>query len=417
MKLHTPVLVVFALFVSLWFVTGPLSYITQNAATATANNAAVVATSVNVVIPQRGTGITPQTTLSQARLLALADSLYQDGTVPLGDNRYSTTVAKKGYVYLCNARKDNPGSSVNGPWIKGDTWNYLSKVSVSGAVVWKNAKFENSVSGTTRTLSGNALPLTHSTGVFPVARSDAAAKYDPNPNTISPQKLLQKLPVNPVYSDTPYCMGGEVGMMLTGVPLFNAFDAGLRDAPAHELQDSCDGHPQGQGEYHYHGLSKCIKDTSVQSVIGYAYDGFPITGSKVADGKFLTTDDLDECHGITSEVLVDGKKKITYHYVMTVDFPYSASCFRAKPVTTGPSTDAPQRVPGTSAMQPSAAQSNSAPPGPIGPQGTPPAEAISACSGKTKNASCSFIGGQGETVSGVCAAPPGTASLACVPAR
>lgn len=427
MKLHTPILAVFAIVVSLWFVSGPLSYISKP--DAVANNAAVVATSVTITIPAKGT--TKQVVLSNAKLLALADTLYQDGQVPLGDYRYSTTVAKKGSVYLCNARKDNPGSNVNGPWIQGESWNFLQKIKISGEISWKNAKFSNVVSGSTRTLSGNALPISHTTGVFPVGKNDAAAEYDPNPNTISAQTLSQKLPSNPVYSATPYCMGGEVGIMLTGVPLFNAFDAGLRDAPAHELQDSCDGHPQGSGEYHYHSLSSCFKDTGVETILGYAYDGFPITGGKVAEGKYLTTDDLDECHGITSDVMMDGKKKSTYHYVMTVDFPYSASCFRAKPATTGPSAGPGQQGGGQNRQgtQPSSSGQGPYPsgmnaggqggqPGPGGlpaQAGTPPQEAITACSSKVLSDSCSFVSPRGDTISGTCGAPPGAQKLACMP--
>jgi hypothetical protein len=116
--------------------------------------------------------------------------------------------------------------------------------------------------------------------------------------------------------------------MLTGVALFNGFDAGARDAGAWEVQDQCGGHPQMEGEYHYHTLSNCITDVSVSHVIGYALDGFPITGPLVGRGNVLTTRDLDVCHGITSTVTVGSTKVTTYHYVMTQDFPYSASCFR-----------------------------------------------------------------------------------------
>jgi len=48
--------------------------------------------------------------------------------------------------------------------------------------------------------------------------------------------------------------------------------------------------------------------------------------------SILTTDDLDECHGITSQILLDGKLTTSYHYVMTQDFPYSVSCFRGKAI-------------------------------------------------------------------------------------
>jgi len=116
--------------------------------------------------------------------------------------------------------------------------------------------------------------------------------------------------------------------MTTGVALFDAFDAGGRDAGAWEVQDGCAGHPQISSEYHYHTLSSCIQDTSVITVIGWALDGFPITGPKVGTNNLLTTADLDQCHGITSTITVDGRAVTMYHYVMTQDFPYSVSCFR-----------------------------------------------------------------------------------------
>ena len=361
------------------------------------------------------TSITAATTGSvhaytQAELLAMAGDLYANGSVPLGDYKYVTTGAKKGYIYLCNVHKDNPGSMVNGPWITGTTWNFLKKVTVDGAITWKQATFSNIIAGTMRVLTGNDLPVGQTTGVFPVASTDDAHQYDPNPNTISVQSLKDSLPANPTYSATPYCMGGEVGVMTNGVALFDGFDAGLRDAPAHEVQDSNDGHPQGSGEYHYHSLPAFDHDALVSTVIGFAYDGFPITGPVVASGKYLTTDNLDECHGLTSTITLDGKQVTTYHYVMTYDFPYSASCFRGKPISTGPSggTHASTATSGSGTSSGGGVSTAGAPQG-----GTPPAAALSACSGKTTNASCSFTAPQG-TITGTCKNPPG-ASLACVP--
>ena len=329
-------------------------------------------------------------------LLAEASNPYADGTVPLGDNKYVTDAPKKGYVYLCSAHKDNPGSSVIGPWVHGDSWNISQKISVAGSVSWPQATFSNTTTGLYRVLTGNGLPISHTTGTFPVASNDPAATYDPNPNTITAQHISATIPLNPVYSDTPYCMGGEVGIMLSGVPLFDAFDAGLRDAPAHELQDSCDGHPQGSGEYHYHSLSACFKDIGEKTVLGYAYDGYPITGPQVAANKFLTTDNLDECHGITSAITEDGTSVVTYHYVMTADFPYSVSCFHAKPTTIAPSAPSNQ---------------NSGAGG--GNRSGPPQAAIDACANMTVDASCSFDTPQGS-VDGTCRTPPNSA-LACIP--
>src|SRR5581483_10032179 len=178
------------------------------------------------------------------------------------------------------------------------------------------------------TITTNDLP-THPTGVFPISSTDPAYAYDRNPNHIEGQTMTYSLNAEPSYSPTPNCMGGQSGIMLTGVALFNGFDAGGRDAGAWEVQDSCDGHPQSDGIYHYHTLSSCIKNISVKTVIGFALDGFPITGPQVSTNNILTTADLDECHGLTSQIVLDGKNVTMYHYVMTEDFPYSVSCFRS----------------------------------------------------------------------------------------
>jgi len=256
---------------------------------------------------------------------------YKNGLLPVGDNKYATDGAKKGYIYMCSANfvpASQAGAQTRGPWFTNNNtqWDLTKKVAVKGAVSWQpniTVKIENGK----RVVTTNDLP-DHHTGSFPVASSDPAYAYDRNPNSIQTQSLTYSLAAKPLYGQ-PQCMGGEVGVMLSGAALFNGFDAGGRDAGAWEIQDLCDGHPQSHGEYHYHTLSRCVKDTSVSTVIGYALDGFPITGPKVGEGNYLTTDDLDECHGIVSLIILDGKEVTTYHYVMTQDFPYSASCFRA----------------------------------------------------------------------------------------
>jgi hypothetical protein len=258
---------------------------------------------------------------------------YADGILPVGDGKYTTDGAKQGYGYACsnyakNLAEDSGGAMTRGPWFTDNNADYdINKKShVNGSVMW-TADFSNTVSSDTRTIVTNDLP-SHPTGIFPIASTDPAYAYDRNPNTIKGQTFTYTLNTNPTYGD-PQCIGGEVGIMLTGVALFSAFDAGGRDAGAWEVQDSCSGHPQSDGIYHYHTLSSCIKDTSVSTVIGFALDGFPITGPKVGTNNYLTTSDLDECHGITSEITLDGKKVTQYHYVMTEDFPYSISCYRA----------------------------------------------------------------------------------------
>lgn len=57
-------------------------------------------------------------------------------------------------------------------------------------------------------------------------------------------------------------------------------------------------------------------------------------------------------------------------------------------------------------------------PGESGGRRGPPPEAISACSGKSLGAACSFTGRRGETISGTCRQPPSGGqgqAAACVP--
>lgn len=380
-------------------------------------NATTTATAVSpeqqVIVPPESSVVAAsnwqgQHVYTESELLAIAGDDFANGSVPLGDGKYTTASAKKGYIYMCHVPPSGKGAQADGPWIHGSTWNFKEKQRVSGSVSWPQAVFSNIVSGITRILKGNDLP-SHTTGTFPIPRTDAVSHYDGNPNSISAQSLSVSLPVAPTYSGTPHCMPtGEAGTMLTGARLFNGLDAELRDAPAHEAQDSCDGHPQESGEYHYHSLSDCIRDTSIAHVIGYADDGFPITGPTVAPQKYLTTSDLDACHGIVSEVTDEkGKTYATYHYVMTYDYPYSISCFHGKPAVTSP-TDG-----GHGGSQQSA-QSTPAQGAPASQQGSLPQQAIDACSGKSAQASCSIQTLNG-TLSGTCRTPPGQMQLACVP--
>lgn len=261
---------------------------------------------------------------------------FEDGILPVGDGEFDTDKASIGRIDACaqyasSLSGDAGGAQARGPWFSDDdkTYDLNAKTHVEGNVIW-TAEFAMKVDGDTRKITTNDLP-THPTGTFPVAADDPAYEYDRNPNTIKGQTFAYDLAADPTFGSA-HCTSGEVGIMLTGVALFNALDAGGRDAGAWEVQDSCQGHPQVTGVYHYHTLSSCVTDIGVDDVIGFALDGFPITGPTVSKGNVLTTRDLDECHGITSTVRMDGADVTTYHYVMTEDFPYSISCFRGAPI-------------------------------------------------------------------------------------
>ena len=256
--------------------------------------------------------------------------------LPLGDNRYATA-PRKGYVFACNTEFGGGGAFGAGPWIDASagTWDLTRKIAVQGSVAWPS-RFATRLTRRSRSLSGNGLPP-HRTGTFPVQASDPAYAIDRNPNSIRSYTLRAALPRNPRLRSGRTCAGGTVGVMRSGVPLYSAFDAGGRDAVAREVQDACDAHPQMSGQYHYHSLSRCLSDTrsarSHSRLMGWALDGFGIYGLRGAGGAVLSSARLDSCHGHTHRIRWNGSRRRMFHYHATLDFPYTVSCFRGRPIT------------------------------------------------------------------------------------
>ncbi|HEX7041926.1 MAG TPA: YHYH protein [Patescibacteria group bacterium] len=253
--------------------------------------------------------------------------------IPLGDGKYSSS-PQKGYIYSCVTNFTGGGAEHAGNWINGNFWDKTQKISVLGDVSWPNATFSITTSGTSRIITGNGLPVNYTTGIFPISSSDPAYQYDRNPNSIKSQNITLTLPINPQTASTPTCVGmGMIGVAIDGVAIFNGLDESGRDAVAHEVQDKCDGHPQSSGMYHYHGPSDCLPETKENNtLVGYALDGYGIYSMYDSAGKEYTNSDLDECHGITSEVMWNGQMQNVYHYVMTDEYPYTIGCFRGSQV-------------------------------------------------------------------------------------
>jgi hypothetical protein len=333
-------------------------------------------------------------------------------SLELGDGKYSTN-PQVGYVYTCQTQFNGGGATGTGSWMNGDgTWDATKKAVVDGSVTWPHS-FIITVEGDQRIFTGNDLP-DHPTGNFPVSPSDDAYAVDRNPNSIREQTVSFSVPANPTPAAQPNCVGGEVGIMLSGVVIFNAFDAEGRDAVAHEVQDSCGGHPQMSGFYHYHSLSDCIEDTSTSghsSLVGYAFDGYGIYGYYGEDGGEVTNEDLDECHGHTHEIEWDGQMVEMYHYHATHEFPYTVGCFHGTPSVRGLSNGGGGQQ-GQGQNQPTGQNQPGGPTGGgQGQGGQPPQEAITACMGLSQGASCSV-----GPMTGTCQIPPNSTQLACVPA-
>jgi hypothetical protein len=288
------------------------------------------------VVVASGSGKTPVATIPlpssepapAATATALPATALDPTRLPLGDGKISTA-AQRGSVYACQTRFAGGGAFRDGPWIKSDgTWDSTAKVVVDGEVSWPS-RFTMREEGDRRIVETADLP-DHATGVYPIGREDDAFQYDRNPNSIVAQTFRFDLPLQPAAASQPSCVPmGPIGVLLNGVVFFNALDAQGKDAVAHEIQDRCNGHPERSGAYHYHNITPCLSfgGTGHSPMVGYAFDGFGIYGSKGEDGRVLTDADLDECHGHTHEVEWNGQRVTIYHYHATLESPYTVGCF------------------------------------------------------------------------------------------
>ena len=161
----------------------------------------------------------------------------------------------------------------------------------------------------------------HPTAVFPNSR---------NPNSIRVQNFQFRLPLEPKLADKiTRAPMGPIGTALNGVVFFNPFEMEGQNAVEGYSEvwlDSCCGHPQQTGVYHYHKYPSCVKSPFADDgkqhspVIGFAWDGFPLYGPYEEAGvmaKDLKGDRaLDVCNGHKDDLR-------GYHYHVTPGrFPY-----------------------------------------------------------------------------------------------
>lgn len=320
----------------------------------------------------------------------------------LGDGKY-TSAPRAGYLMSCQTRfnPNAPGSHRTGNWVQGSTYNLGLKPTVSGSVNWPNAQVTVTREGNTRIIRANNLP-THPTGVFPIASDDDAYQYDRNPGRIRAQNILLRLPADPEVATSPSCVPmGMIGFTLVGGALYNALDARGRDAAAYEILDRCGGHPQQNGQYHYHDYAACLpsgRDGSGHgALIGYALDGFGIFGP-YDSGREMTNANLDECHGHVGPVMWDGEIADIYHYHMNDEYPYSIGCFKGTPVNAPRLSAAEQPPQGADAPRQPRQQATQPPQDgrgqqpPAGPRGNDPIVQIAAELGVDANALRDAVG-------------------------
>ncbi len=161
----------------------------------------------------------------------------------------------------------------------------------------------------------------HPTAIFPNSG---------NPNRISVQNFTFRLPLQPKLAGKVTRLPmGPVGMASNGVVFFNPFEMEGMNAVEGYTEvwlDSCCGHPQQTGVYHYHKYPSCVKSPFSDDgerhspIIGFAFDGFPLYGPYESDNvkaKDVTgATALDVCNGHSDD-------KRGYHYHVTPGrFPY-----------------------------------------------------------------------------------------------
>lgn len=181
----------------------------------------------------------------------------------------------------------------------------------------KNVKV--SVTATHLLVESDGIP-DHETGEFPNRT---------NPNRIQKQNYRFSIPLAPKFADAPSRLPmGPIGVALNGVPFYNPYTLEGNDAvqgPFAEVFDSCCGHPDQLGRYHYHKYPTCLKSPFQEEpgkhspILGYAFDGFAIYGPQGDDGN--APQDLDECNGHT-----DADRG--YHYHVTKKFPYILGAYK-----------------------------------------------------------------------------------------
>lgn len=154
-----------------------------------------------------------------------------------------------------------------------------------------------------------------------------------NPNAIRKQNYVFRIPLRPRSrsdgKNTPTPMG-PIGVAINGVPFYNPYNAEGNDAvmgPFAEVFDSCCGHPDQLGRYHYHQYPVCVKSPfrdpagEHSPLIGFAFDGYAVYGPLGEDGK--PPSDLDDCNGHS-----DARRG--YHYHVSSKFPYIVGAYRGQ---------------------------------------------------------------------------------------
>ena len=147
------------------------------------------------------------------------------------------------------------------------------------------------------------------------------------------------MPLNPKAAAKPSCTPmGPIGVLADGAFLYNALDGEGRDAAAHEVLDLCGGHPDPSSSYHHHDVPSCLlaarrrtppRSSATRSTATASTSSRTRPGTCPANARARRLPRHDERRPW------NGRQTRIYHYVATLEYPYSVGCFHGTPIATG----------------------------------------------------------------------------------
>ncbi len=209
-------------------------------------------------------------------------------------------------------------------------WLRAGDKSADGQVVTHDKLIADNV--TIRFESGEMVIRTHGIPNHPTGRFPEMGFG--NPNYITERMRNFYIPLAPVENPKHFVTDlhnanhalpmGPIGLAVNGVVFFNPFDMGNVDAT--DMMDRCCGHPNQDGQYHYHKYPICVNspwadDGKAHSpLLGWAFDGYPLYGPY--ESTDVMAKDLQGDHALNEFNMHYDAERGWHYHVTPGKFPY-----------------------------------------------------------------------------------------------
>jgi hypothetical protein len=118
------------------------------------------------------------------------------------------------------------------------------------------------------------------------------------------------IPLEPALATDVTTIDNAIAVAINGIPIYDYSSQGELDPAEYDPSvdtsvngelDVCGGHAGRGDDYHYHVAPSCMLDAMANpgdaTVIGWAFDGYPLYGDRNPDGSTIAADTLDICNG------------------------------------------------------------------------------------------------------------------------